>query len=175
MKFKFQLLLILLSSAVGIHAQEFNKIVTDEETGEPMLIGLTTRKAFNDSSFSTWWFPAYNDYDIDVTTVDSLKDELKDIDITIVMGSWCSDSQYEIPELYKVFDFVDYPAVKIKLICVNRKKQTEGDEVAGLNIELVPTIIFYKDGEELGRIIETPEDTMEKDMLKILVKDDDQE
>ena len=106
------------------------------------------------------------DYDIDVTTADSLNDVLQGIDITVVMGTWCSDSQYEIPELYKILDFVNYPTDKINLICVDRDKNGEGDEVDSLNIELVPTIIFYSDGTELGRIVEYPEVSMEKDMMK---------
>ena len=37
-----------------------------------------------------------------------------------------------------------------------------------LDIELVPTFIFYRNGEELGRIVETPEDTLEKDLAEIV-------
>jgi hypothetical protein len=33
---------------------------------------------------------------------------------------------------------------------------------------LVPTIIFYENGKELGRIVESPEKTLETDILKIL-------
>ncbi|MEJ2614863.1 MAG: hypothetical protein P8Z35_07895 [Ignavibacteriaceae bacterium] len=42
-----------------------------------------------------------------------------------------------------------------------------------MKIELVPTIIFYKDEKELGRIVETPNDSLEKDILKILTGDKD--
>ena len=41
-------------------------------------------------------------------------------------------------------------------------------ETEGLKIELVPTIIFYKDGYEIGRIVETLTESLEKDLLKIL-------
>ena len=51
---------------------------------------------------------------------------------------------------------------------MDEDKHAEGNETAGLKIEYVPTIIFYKDGNELGRIVESPEDTLEKDMIKIL-------
>ena len=173
MTFKFCFLLPLLFFVANIYAQEYNTFITDEETGEPMLIGTTTREAFDDTSFSKWWYPAYDDYDIDISTADSLKDALQSIDITVVMGTWCSDSRYEIPELYKIFDYVNYSTDKINLICVDRDKNGKTDEVDALDIELVPTIIFYEDENELGRIVEMPKDTMEKDMLKILVRDDD--
>ena len=63
---------------------------------------------------------------------------------------------------------MNYPSEKVEIICVDEDKHTENTELAGLKIELVPTIIFYKDGSELGRIIESPQETLEKDMVKIL-------
>jgi hypothetical protein len=42
------------------------------------------------------------------------------------------------------------------------------NEVEGLQIDFVPTVIFSKDNKELGRIIEMPFDTLEKDILKII-------
>ncbi len=168
MIYRYFFLSLFLFLTANLYAQEFNTIVTDEETGEPMLIGLTTRDAFKDSSFSLWWNSTYNHYKVDSVTADKLKDVLKDINITIVMGTWCSDSQYEIPNLYKIFDYLNYPAEKITLINVDRDKNGKDDELNGLKIELVPTIIFYKDEKELGRIVETPNDSLEKDMLKII-------
>jgi hypothetical protein len=55
------------------------------------------------------------------------------------------------------------------LIGVNREKQGLSDEAEELDIEFVPTIIFYKDGSEIGRIVETPAESLEKDLLKILL------
>ena len=171
MTFKFYFLFLLLFFAARIRAQEFNTIITDEETGEPMLIGPAAREAFDDSSFSTWWYSNYDDYTVDTVTAEELKSVLPDIDITIVMGSWCSDSQYEVPGLYKIFDYVKYPTDDITLICVDRDKKGKGDEIDSLGIEFVPTMIFYENEKELGRIVEYPVDTMEKDMLKISGKD----
>ena len=41
-------------------------------------------------------------------------------------------------------------------------------DIEDLNIELVPTFIIYKKGEEIGRIVETPYDTLEEDIWKIV-------
>ena len=38
----------------------------------------------------------------------------------------------------------------------------------GLNIHHVPTVIFYKNGNEIGRIIEYPVQLLEEDMVAIL-------
>ena len=75
---------------------------------------------------------------------------------------------------YKPFRFIfpEFPFEKTTLINVDKNKKGKRDEIEGLAIELVPTIIFYKDEKEIGRIIETPKDTLEKDMLDILMGDE---
>jgi len=145
-----------------------NKIIPDPETGEPMLIGYCTRNAFIDTSFSWWFDPEYEMYEPDSLSLDILKDIIDNIDITIVMGTWCDDSRIHVPHLYKILDEINYPTEKITLIAVNEDKKTEGDEIQGLGIDLVPTIIFYNDDSELGRIAETPEESLEEDMVGIM-------
>ena len=149
-------------------SQEFNTITTDEKTDKPMLIGYTTLDAFNDTSFSWWWNSEYNMYDVDSMDVEKLKVKIEDVDIKIVIGTWCGDSRTEVPHFYKILDEINYPNEKVTLINVNRDKQGLENEVEGLDINFVPTFIFYKAGEEIGRIIEMPYETLEKDMLEIV-------
>jgi thiol-disulfide isomerase/thioredoxin len=151
-----------------LFAQEFNTITTDEKTDKPMLVGYTTLEAFNDTSFNWWWNSAYNMYEVDSVDAEELKVKLEDVDIKIVMGTWCSDSRTEVPHFYKILDEINYPNEKVTLINVNRDKQGLENEVAGLDINFVPTFIFYKAGEEIGRIIEMPYETLEKDMLEFV-------
>ncbi len=145
-----------------------NNIVKDSLSGMPMLIGVCTREAFKDTSFYWWWMSEYDLYDIDSVSLNDIKNDLKNVDIKIVMGTWCSDSRREVPRFFKILDSVNYPSDKVKIVCVDEDKKTKGDELNSLKIEFVPTIIFYKDGNELGRIVEAPEETLEKDMIKIL-------
>ncbi len=84
------------------------------------------------------------------------------------MGTWCSDSRTEVPHFYKILDEINYPKEKVILINVNRDKQGLENEVEGLEINFVPTFIFNKAGEEIGRIIEMPYETLEKDMLELV-------
>jgi len=152
----------------NMYAQKFNTITIDEKTDKPMLMGYTTLEAFSDTSFSWWWNSEYNMYDVDSMNVEELKVKLEDVDIKIVMGTWCSDSRTEVPHFYKILDEIKYPEEKVTLINVNREKQGLENEVEGLDINFVPTFIFYKEGEEIGRIIEMPYETLEKDMLEIV-------
>jgi predicted Zn-dependent protease len=47
-------------------------------------------------------------------------------------------------------------------------KQSPNHKEAGLNIHRVPTFIFYKDRQEVNRIVEHPVERFEKDMLNIV-------
>jgi len=155
----------------NLYAQKYNTITTDEKTDKPMLIGYTTLEAFKDTSFSWWWNSEYNMYDVNSTDVEKLRVKLEDVDIKIVMGTWCSDSRTEVPHFYKILDEVNYPKEKVTLINVNRDKQGLENEVEDLDINFVPTFIFYRAGEEIGRIIEMPYETLEKDMLELISAD----
>lgn len=164
---KLFFIMALIVFCVNLHAQKFNTITTDEKTNKPMLIGYTTLDAFNDTSFS-WWDSEYKMYPIDSTDIEKLKIKLENVDIKIVMGTWCSDSRTEVPHFYKILEKINYPIEKVTLINVNRDKLGLENEVEDLNINFVPTFIFYKTGEELGRIVEMPYETLERDMLEIL-------
>jgi|YelNatPaOPRAMG01_1025707.scaffolds.fasta_scaffold39083_4 hypothetical protein len=143
-------------------------IVTDSHTGAPILIGYCNRQAFNDTSFSWWFESMYDLYNVDSLVANECAPKLKKVDITIVMGTWCSDSRREVPRLFKILDYLKYPSDKVTIIAIDRDKKGRGDDIKNLKIELIPTIIFYRDKKEIGRIVESPKVSLEKDMLKIL-------
>ncbi|MCX6174483.1 MAG: thioredoxin family protein [Ignavibacteriales bacterium] len=165
---KFFLLLMILSAV--IYAQEKNKLVTEEKSGKPMLIGLCDRTAFADSNFSWWFNSEYDYYPADSVAVVRFSKKLQDVKITIVMGTWCSDSRREIPRFYRILDQVGFNTKNLTVICVDRNKTAPDNLVEKLDIKLVPTIIFIRDDKEIGRIVETPKETLETDLVKIIVK-----
>ena len=165
---KLSLIIISALFCTNILAQEYNTITVDEKTDKPMLIGYTTLEAFNDTSFSWWWNSAYNMYEVDSVDAEELIVKLEDVDIKIVMGTWCSDSRTEVPHFYKILDEINYPKEKVTLINVNRDMQALENEVKGLDINFVPTFIFYKAGEEISSIIEMPYETLERDMIELV-------
>ncbi len=162
-----QISLFVIIISINLFAQDGITVI-DEQTDEPMLLGRHNREAFSDSSFSWWFNEEYEYYSIDDSVLVFLKDRMENVNVTVVMGTWCSDSRREVPHFYKIVDYLGFDESNIDLICVDRAKVGVADEVDGLNIKLVPTFIFYKDGEELGRIVETPEGTLEKDISEII-------
>ncbi len=163
-----KVLTIVLLSVVTITAQDINKTLIDSTSGKPILIGLGNREAFVDTNFAWWFDSGYKFYRPDTNVIADLKGVNRDYSITIVMGTWCSDSRREVPRFYKLLDELSYPEESIKLINVDRNKVGIDNNVESLNIELVPTFIIYSDNEEIGRIIETPIESLEKDLSKIL-------
>lgn len=162
------LLVVFIFFGIRGFAQEKNCMTKDNATGKPMLIGYCTRAALSDSSFSWWFNSNYIMYEVDSTALEGAAARLKDDSITVVMGTWCSDSKMEVPRFYKILDYLGYPSDKVKLLMVGRDKKAKGNETEGLNIERVPTFIFYREGKELGRIVEYPQESLDKDMVKIL-------
>jgi len=86
------------------------------------------------------------------------------------MGLWCGDSQEQVPHFYKIIDALNYPDKNITVYCVDRSKKTEKGETDNLGIQFIPVFIFYSEGKEIGRIIETPITSIEEDMLEIFSK-----
>lgn len=150
-------------------AQENHRLLIDERSNKPMLVGTCQREALQDSNFSGWFNSEYENYKVKKEFDNEIIEKLENTEITIVMGTWCSDSRREVPRFYKILDSLKFPDSKINLILVDRTKNGLENEVEGLNIELVPTMIFYdKNKKELGRIIETPEETLEEDLIDII-------
>lgn len=163
-------LTVLLSFCYVVSAQQVNQRITNNNTHEEILIGKCTRKALNERPFQEWFQKEYNLYrnTLDKKSCDSLSNLLKDIKIEIVMGTWCSDSRQHVPDFFAIMDYLGVPDSIITIICVDREKQAVTFSIEDKKIELVPTFIFLKKGAEIGRIIETPQKTLEKDMLSIL-------
>ena len=96
------LLLFQIIFSSFIFAQDYNSIIIDDESEKPMLIGYCTREAFDDSSFSEWWDSEYNLYEVDIGTAEEIKTGFEDLEIKLVLGTWCSDSRREAPRFYKI-------------------------------------------------------------------------
>ncbi|MFK7748025.1 MAG: thioredoxin family protein, partial [Kordia sp.] len=150
-----------------------SKEVIDEEEEElPILTGVQTRKAISEAPYDTWFGPTYATYPADKETAEKVQPLLADVNVKIFMGTWCEDSQREVPHFYRILDLMKINEKKIELITVDEDKMTPEHLEDGFDITNVPTFIFYKDGKEINRIVESPVTSLEKDMLSILSGED---
>ena len=92
----------------------------------------------------------------------------------VYMGTWCSDSQREVPKFLRILDDlrgqygVELP---VTFFALDRSKRKPAELVEGKHVEKVATFIYYRGAEELGRIVErTQSPLFEGDLLTIVAK-----
>lgn len=155
-----------------VKGDTLNLRVPDEEDGGEMLLGRIDREGLEQEPFGTWFSENYEAHVMDTLTVEKIDTLLSEVKIKIYLGSWCEDSQREVPALYKILDHLDFDYSKMELIAMTHDKDTPQNFEEDMNIEYIPSIIFYKDGIEMDRIVEYTQITLEKDMETILSGED---
>lgn len=160
-------LLILISCK---SEKEMNKSVPYNET--VILLGPVTEKGFQQEPYNEWYTLNYDEYKVDKNAVNELQSLTNNIKIVTFMGTWCGDSKHETPAFIKILDTIGFKDRKHKIYAVSREKTTPEQAEKDLNITNVPTFIFYKNGQEINRIVEYPIESLEKDMLNILKGND---
>lgn len=169
---KILIVFVVVTSVASANGQEVNKTKIDAKSQMEVLTGLCNRDGLKSNLFKTYYDSEYAAYTPDASTVASIKTAMttSKVKATIVMGTWCGDSQEQIPRFYKIVDAIGMKDTSITLYCVDRTKKTDKGETDNLNITLVPTFIFYKDRKEIGRITETPKLSLEKDLMEIITE-----
>jgi hypothetical protein len=149
---------------------KINILTTDVKSNTDILIGRCNRQAFENVNFKDWFNEEYFGYHPEEVVIDEITTILgtRKLDVLIVFGTWCSDSQREVPRFYKIFDNCGLLENNMKLVAVDRQKKSGDKQLDGIKIEKVPTFIFYENTVEIGRIVETPTVSLEKDMLEII-------
>lgn len=170
---KLYLLFLLLFEGMPLmlRAQPLNQTIIDRSDSSLMAYGYFDKHLFELPHFKEWFQAEYESYKPDKKVMKTLTRKLPDgLSIMIVMGTWCPDSRREMPRFYRIADMLNAMPDAIIGIAIDRAKTTEHINMEHLKIERVPTFIIYSDGKELGRIIETPHQSLEKDLLEILKK-----
>ena len=162
---KLTLLIFIMSTMIA----QIPELSEDEKTGNTMIVGLSQRSDYEHSEhFKQWFNEEYESYVIDeekLSLISAIEDEIK---IECFMGTWCEDSRREVPRFYKILDQIKFNEKNLKIVSVDKGKVSPGGEEKGKNIHHVPTMIFYSQGQELGRIIEYPVGTLEEDVVDIM-------
>lgn len=161
-------LILLLTMNVG--AQELNKTIEDPNRHKQVMLNVCTREGITSfAEFKASYDPNYAAYKVDSTSLNDLAKLVKGKKVTIVLGTWCGDSKYQVPHFLKIMDALKVDENKLTFIGVDGSKKAENGLIDSLNITRVPTFIFTdKKGKEVARITEHPTETLEKDMLKLL-------
>ena len=168
MRFIFCLIGILVF-AFQVHAQQPYLIIKDSITGGKILKGIVSEDILKNENSFTWMKTDLSSYTPAPELINLLKDHKDSISLILFAGTWCEDSHYILPRLFKLLHLASYPLEEICILGVDRKKKTLGFLAESFGITRVPAIIIMHKGKEKGRIIEYGiSGSVDKDFTEIL-------
>jgi hypothetical protein len=135
---------------------------------EDFLVGIFDRQQLQKGDFGKYFLEEYADYEPNNEVLLELKKSIYNKSIIIFLATWCHDSQIQLGRFYKILDLLDYNTRNLPNYCLDKEKKAGDLDLSTFDMEWVPTFIFYDGKKEIGRIVESPEISLEKDMLNIL-------
>lgn len=143
---------------------------TKKHKKEKHLIGKINFEDLNVTPYSNWFDTKYSVKDSIASFIDTSGYKIK-----IFMGTWCGDSKEQVPKFYNIINKIGLNLEKVELFAVGyesdeyKMSKTKEDNIQ--NIFKVPTFIFLdNNNKEIGRIIEKPVISLEKDFFDIIYR-----
>lgn len=90
----------------------------------------------------------------------------KNLHVDVYFGSWCHDSQREVPRFLKILN--EKMTMSSRLIGLDYDKSEPNGQAKNHDIKYTPTFIVYIDNKEIGRIIERPKISITADISAML-------
>jgi thiol-disulfide isomerase/thioredoxin len=142
---------------------------TAEETkkAEEVLVGPVTREGIETAV--PQWVEAQVAAQPDAEAARALAAVEPGAEVIVFLGTWCGDSRREVPRLWKALDEAGGAVpFSIRYVGVDRAKKEPAAAIAESGIHYLPTFIVRRGGAEVGRVIETSPNGIEKDLLALL-------
>lgn len=134
-----------------------------------ILIGKIPLTAIaNDSINFSWYNKRQAKYQVKDSLKQKIKLLLKDVTFDVFLGTWCSDTKLMFPKFTKILDSLAYDKTKVNYYALDKNKKGLTNKASQKNVKFVPTIIVYRGGIELNRIVEKHIVSTEADLLTIL-------
>lgn len=165
---KLMMLLMSLMIIIQVQSQEINRLMMDPDLEREVLIGQVNESGLEQSIFVEGWEERVDIYAPDKAITKKLKKYFKknaDVKIVVFFASWCGDSKEHMPNFVKL---VHKAKIKnVSYYALSSAKSMPAMDEEKYQIEYVPTFIVYRADQEIGRIVETPEVSLEKDLWEI--------
>lgn len=155
MKQRYTIAIFLLFNFSQLMAQSPN---------ERILMGTITVDSLQRDT-SLHWLHDASAYHGKQVAVDKLKQYNSKLFIQVFCGSWCEDTQRELPKFLNV---VEASGLKYSLYFLDRNKQSIAGEEKKYNILFVPTFIVFYEDKEIGRVIEMAPKGIENHIAEML-------
>lgn len=165
-KFLLLITVILFSKAVFSQTE-----ISRDDHGNKILKGFVTREELATDTAFAWYAQNQQGYIPNQTALQAFKANKDLIYILVFGGTWCDDTHYILPKFFMLADAAGIAPDRITLMGVDRNKKTIKHLSEIFNITNVPTIIIFKNGKELGRVVEYGHSGLfDKDLGEILTK-----
>ncbi|GMN11238.1 hypothetical protein MTsPCn9_20570 [Croceitalea sp. MTPC9] len=168
---RLSFLFIFLLSFTIVSSQEINQEVHTKQ-GHRFLVGPINLEGLQSKQYKNWFKASYDSYQTDNTLVEIIQKKIKNYHIKLFLGTWCGDSKREVPRMIKILERANFPMENLELIALDRRKgyykKSPNGEEKGWNILKIPTMIFLKNDKEVNRIVESPINSLEEDILAII-------
>ena len=163
---KISLLLVTLFVFTFANAQSY------EEDVEIHLLGpIGIRQIEAQPPYNQWFADNAKKFELPERDYDDLRQKLNALEVNVYFGTWCGDSQNWVPQLIRLWDKLSLDRAKLHLIALDGRsehyKQGPNGEEKGQRIHRVPVFQFMKNGQEVGRIVETPKNDLLTDVAQI--------
>ncbi len=140
---KFSLAVLLILACLHLNACS-NHVQAEPLVGQTNQAELLSRyKGFAQS---------YRQFTVSKQQQRQVQNWPDDIKIDVFFGTWCHDSQREVPRLLKLLSY--NTKIEITLIALDFHKADPLGLAQANNIQFTPTFVIYRQGREVGRIIE---------------------
>ena len=108
----------------------------------------------------------YQSFDITQQQTARMKEWPAQLTIDVYFGTWCHDSQREVPRLLKAL--AANTSVELNLIALDYQKSEPEGRAKRANVKYTPTFVVSLSGKEIGRIIERPKISLVDDISNML-------
>ena len=91
----------------------------------------------------------------------------EDLQIEVHFGTWCHDSKRELGRFIKLMQSRRVP-LRVSYLALNTDKRDTTGRAAELGIRYTPTFVVFRNGREIGRIVERPRVDLMSDIRAML-------
>lgn len=135
--------------------------------GRPELMGKTDVQTIL-SGYSAF-MEEYQRFEPSISDVQHMS-VLTGKSLLVMFGSWCHDSEREVPRLIKLLEKSQVELSGITWLAVDRDKREDSGLAKQYNLKYTPTIIIMNGNDEIGRIIERPNVSLAQDFAGLASK-----
>ncbi len=152
------------------------EVLKDAKNDRVVFKGVYAYLDMLDEPTFSWLTNGIDEYKPDAASLQYLKQHMGQYQLLIAIGTWCGDSKDLLPKLFKVLQELNINYSDLMMIGMDREKTTltkEGKKLRKqFKITLLPTFILVNNnGDEIGRIEESVNKSVEADLAEIIKKD----